>query len=48
LDHAPEICIASKLGLEELQIFGIEEVQHIQTGLLLGGAGRASRAGFGP
>jgi hypothetical protein len=65
LDHAPEICIASKLGLEALQIVGIEEVQHIQAGLLLGGdhrpvggiihgdfgvggAGKASRAGFGP
>jgi hypothetical protein len=37
LDHAPEICIASKLGLEELQIVGIKEVQHIQNGLILGG-----------
>lgn len=37
LDHAPEIRIASKLDLEELPIVGIEEVQNIQTGLLLGG-----------
>ena len=65
LDHAPEIRIASKLDLEELPIVGIEEVQNIQTGLLLGGyhrpvggiihgdfgvggAGKASLAGFGP
>ncbi len=65
LDNAPEICIASKLGLEESPIVGIEEVQNIQTGLLLGGyhrpvggiihgdfgvggAGKASLAGFGP
>jgi hypothetical protein len=41
LDHAPEIRIASKLCLEALAIVGIQEIQHIQTGLLLGGDHRS-------